>query len=314
MSRRAPTGVPGRSNLPSVMQMRPASFGDNLNEWFRVLGRTWKPLIVVSLLAFAPVAAAVAVLFGFTDAGGLVVDLMDPAFVEDLPPEEVISELTPLIWAGAIWVMLQTVASLFVYVAGSRIVAEDRAGMQPTWRTAGRHASARLFPVVLGALIAFVGFAIVSAAAVGVGWLAIESLGVDFLSVFIAAVVGLTAVVLSIWIGLSIAFYPQLMAMEDAGAAEGLRRSFRLVQGRWWVTAGFVLVTSLIASAVAQVASLVFLPLAFVGVFVPAALSGAYAFAVLLQGPFTAVMATAYAIWYLDLRSRQETVTADQIV
>lgn len=296
------------------MEIRPASFGDNLNEWFRLLGRTWKPLLLSSLVGFVPISIVIGLVFAFTGAGQTFIDLLDPDYLATAPETEILDQLVPFISVMVVWTILQTVATMFVYLAASRTVAEDRAGLEPSWRSVSSHASKRLVPTLLGALLATVAFALAATLAAVIGWLLIDALGATFLGVFSTTVVALTTLVLFVWVGFSIVLFPQAITMEDIGAPTALQRSFRLIQGRWWISAGFIVVTSLIASAVAQVLGITLVPLSLFGAFVPAALGVVYALAIVIQGPLSAVIGAANAVWYLDLRSREEPLMTEQIV
>lgn len=298
----------------AAMEIVPRSFGENLNEWFRVLGRTWKPLLLGSLVAFVPLSVVIVGVLALTGAAGSFVDLMDQEYLETIPDSLVLDEFMPLIVAGAIWLVCQTIATLFVYLAAARTIAEDRAGLTPTWRTAATHAAHRFIPAALAGLISVVGFSLLLGIALALGWLFIATLGAEFLTVFLTAVTALTTLVVFTWLALSISFYPQVLTMEDAGPTQALQRSFSLVQKRWWVTFGFVMLTSIIASAVSQVIGIAFVPFAFVGIFVPQVLAVVYGLAALIQGPLAAAMGAAVAVWYLDLRSRDEPLITEQIV
>ncbi|HEU4318583.1 MAG TPA: hypothetical protein VFS66_00730 [Acidimicrobiia bacterium] len=303
-----------RSYRAAAMEILPKSFGENLNEWFRVLGRTWKPLLIASLVAFVPMSLALAGILMFTGAADVFADLMDPEYLESIPDTEILEEFVPLIWVGAIWILLQSIATLFVYLAASRTVAEDRAGLASTWRTAASHAGRRLVPALLAGAIAFIGLVVLIALAVAVGWILIELMGTEFLAIFVTSVAALTTLVILVWLALALSLYPQVMTMEEAGPTEALRRSFVLVRQRWWVTFGFVLVASVIASAVSQVVGFVFAPLSILAMFNPQALAVVYVLVGLIQGPVAAAIAAANAVWYLDLRSRNEPLASDQIV
>lgn len=83
---------------------------------------------------------------------------------------------------------------------------------------------------------------------------------------------------------------------------------------RWWITFGFLAVVSLISTAVAQLLSGALFPLFLLGSSSPWVFALAYGFITLLQGPVAAAMGAGYAIWYLDLRARQETVLISDLV
>ena len=296
------------------MEIVPKPFGENLNEWFRVMGRAWKPLLLASLVAFLPVSLITAGILAFTGSLDAVRDLTDPDYLAALPDSELLAEFWPLMVVGAMWIFLQSIATLFVHLASSRIVAEDRAGLTPSWQSAAGIGFRRLVQALLAALLAFIGFSLATGLAVAVGLLAIDLLGTEFLAIFVTTVAALTTFVALIWAALSISLYPQVLAMELVGAATALQRSFSLVRKRWWVTFGFVLVTTLIASAASQVLGIVLAPLSIMASFAPQALAVVYLIAGLLQGPVAAAIGAGNAIWYLDLRSREEPLVTDQIV
>lgn len=297
------------------MEIRPAEFGENLNEWFRLLGRRWKPLLVTSLVAYVPLAVAIVLLFTFTGASQLFLDLTsDPDLIESSTWSQVIDEFMPLLWAGVVWLVLQTIATVFVYLAASRTVALDRAGHEGHWRSIVTHARSRLISALVAGLLVAVAFSLVVMLLVAVGWALIDMMGTSFFSVFVTTVLGLTGIVVMVWVGLSVALYSQVLAMEEEGASGSLRRSFELVHDRWWPTFGFVLVTSLIASAVSQVASIALTPLIVIGVLAPDVIGLVYGLATLLQAPFVAAMAAGLAIWYIDLRSRKEALVGEQLM
>lgn len=290
------------------------TFGENLNEWFRVMGRQWKPLLIASIVAFVPVAIGVVLAFWAFEAAESFDVLLDPELLDTLSDDQVFDLLSPFLATTAVWVALQVIATVYVYVVTGRVIALDR--NEQTISTAGvtRFATSRLVPgsiaMVLVVFLVIAGLAV----AAGLGWLFIDSLGADFVGVFLTAVVGLTAIVIVTWISLSVSLFPDVLAMEEAGASEALSRSFKLVRGRWWPTLGFILVTGLIASVVAQALSIVLVPIFFFGAAAPAFFGIAYGLTALLQAPVTAAVGAAYAVWYVSLRSSEGELPADQLL
>jgi hypothetical protein len=96
-----------------------------------------------------------------------------------------------------------------------------------------------------------------------------------------------------------------VIALEEAGPVDALRRSMTLVRGRWWPTVGFLIVVGLLGSVAAQLVQLIALPI--IGA-AGAGLATGLGFVVLVvaQGLVVAAIAVMVTIWYFDLRARKE--------
>lgn len=298
----------------ATMSIQPKSFGESLNVWFQVLGRRWKPLLLNSLFAFVPLAVAVFLAFVLSDTHDTFANLMDTETLETLTDEEILDLFTPFIWIGAIWVILQIGATVFVSVGSARIVAEDLAQIESSPSQLAGFAWARFFRGVGAALVVALGITLLAGIVVTVGLVMFSTMEANFMTVFSVTALALSAIVVMVWIGLSVSLYAQVLACEDVGSFETLRRSFGLVQGRWWITAGFLVVVGLIVSAVSQILGIVLFPAFLAGLVQPLLLALAYAMSLVLYGPLTAALGAAYAVWYIDLRARKEPLTAEQLV
>src|SRR6266508_1422653 len=97
------------------------------------------------------------------------------------------------------------------------------------------------------------------------------------------------------------------LLLEDVRGLKALGRSFSLVRGRWWPTAGILLLANLLASAVALGLGLLALPLLLTGdgndVVVELANAVFTAAANVLTIPFISALVT---VIYFDLRVRKE--------
>lgn len=295
------------------MEIQQAKFGDALNEWFRAMGRNWRPLIYSALVVHVPLAIVVAIVFWTTGAADSFDIYLDPE-IETMPADEMLEAFTPLMWATGVWIALQLLSGSFVFLAASRVVAAHFAGVRPSGPDVSRFAAGKLVVGASWAIVVTAGVLTVFGVAVALGWLLISEAGANFLTVFVTSVAVLTSMVGTTWLGVSVSMGYQVIALEDVGVIDALSRSFALVRGRWWATLGFLALSALIASASSQVASLVISPLFFVGFFVPSALAFAMGLSALLQGLLIAAMATAYSIWYIDLRARHETLMAEQLM
>lgn len=296
------------------MEITPKSFGDALNEWFRSLGRNWKVLLLSSLVVHVPLAVIVAVLFLATGAADSLALSLDPEALETMTNEELIDTLSPLAPAAGAWLILQLIATVFVYLAASRAVAGDLAGTGLPANAVSRFAARRTVVGVAAAFVVLVGTVVLVALATAFGWVVFAMGGVGFITVFLTATAALTILVVLVWLGVSVSLAAQAIAMEGTGAVRALARSFNLVQSRWWVTLGFLLIVTIIASAASQLVSLPLTPLFLIGVNTPEVLAVVLGISTLLQGPLLAATGAAYAIWYADLRSRNETLTAEQLL
>lgn len=302
------------ATVAAGMDVRPGDFGANLSNWFRLLGREWKPLLVTSLVAYVPLAVALTILYLMADVADVFARLSDPDLVNSLTFNELLDLMGPVFIAGLVAISLQLLATAFIYVAAARITARHYAGLESGWREPVRFAWGRMARTVTASLLVL-GASLSSAALVAaVAWALIANLGTTFVSVFLTAVLVLTYLVILIWLSVSVSLYPQSVGLSQNGPVDSIKESFRLVQGRWWVTVGFLLVTSLMASLILQVMNFALVPLYVAGAAVPGILGMVIALTTFVQGPVVAAIAAAYAIWYIDLRARREALGADSLV
>ena len=295
------------------MQIAPKRFGDSLNEWFRALGRAWKPLLLSSLVVHVPLAVVVMSYFLASGAADSFATILDPEALEDMTGDEVLDVVVPLLWPVGIWSLLQVVAGVFVYVAGARVVAGHLAGSEYSWLTVSRFAATRLPAALVVAFVVLAGAVFVVAVPIVAGWAMFAGLEINFLTVFLTTTLALTALVVLVWLGVSVSLAIQVVAIEGASPLAALSRSFTLVRDRWWATIGFLLVIGIITSAVSQVASLPLIPIFAVGALIPEALVLGLSASVVLQGPLLAAIAAGYALWYIDLRARREDLASEDL-
>jgi hypothetical protein len=294
------------------MQVAPQPFGELLNSWFRTIGRNWKALVATSLLVQVPIGLAVLIVFWVSGSAGDLAALITSE-LDLVQPDQVAEAMRPLMWTAGIWFLMQIPATVFIYLAAVRIVADDWSGSPSTTAEASGLALRRTATGVAWAIIVLLAATALIGVAVAVGWLVITSAGANFLTVFLATVIALTVVVALVWLSVSIALGLPIIGVEGSGPIAALSRSHALVEGRWWVTLGFFALVGIIASAASQALSLVLIPVYVAGVFVPELFAVAVVVAVILQAPFTAATAAGYAVWYIDLRSRRETLLTEQL-
>src|SRR6266545_1954131 len=114
-------------------------------------------------------------------------------------------------------------------------------------------------------------------------------------------------IVPGVWLYAAWALAIPALLLEDVRGLKALGRSFSLVRGRWWPTAGILLLANLLASAVALGLGLVALPLLLTGDgndFVVELANAVFtAAANVLTIPFISALVT---VVYFDLRVRKE--------
>jgi hypothetical protein len=147
--------------------------------------------------------------------------------------------------------------------------------------------------------------------------LAAASASAGAASVLIVVLAGIAAACFSVFIAVKVSLAVSVVVLENAGAAAGLRRSWRLVRGSWWRVFGIFLLALLIVGATAVILEIPFTIAAKVaggaGDFY--GLVGAGTVAGLIVAAVGSIVASAVTrpisagisvLLYLDLRMRKE--------
>jgi hypothetical protein len=296
------------------MVIVPRDFGQVLHDAVNGLTAVWRVLVWPALGVSIPVSVATIAAFRAT-GGADFIDLVlnNPESLQTLP-EAVVWELArPFYIAIGIATLLQLIAGVFLALISHLAVAAHLSGQPVTSGDAVRRA-VRRYPIGLGAtliLALLVGALIAMGAIV---WLVpLTSVGVPNAASALVALV-LLVVVLGpgIWAAVSASMTTAAVVVEQRGAIDSIRRSFRLVRNRWWATAGFLLLVGLLGGIAVQLIQLVALPLAVVGGGGPA-LTIASGLGVLAQGVLIAAIAAMYTYWYVDLRARTENLSTERL-
>lgn len=293
------------------MEITPRPFGQVLSDATNSLARTWRALLLPALVVSIPVSFATALVFRWT-AGGDFLDMLvnNPGALQALPEEVFFEIARPFYIALGIAATLQLLAGVFIALAAHRTVAADLGGGSLTGAEASRQALKRYF-VGLGA-----GLVVVLTVGIMIGlgsvvWL-VPALSVgtpNAASALVAFVLFLAVLGPGIWVAVSASMTTSAVALEDVGVLASIRRSIRLVRGRWWATAGFLLVVGLLGGIASQMIQLIALPLAAVGG-AGVALTIVSVLGVLAQGLLIAGISAVYTHWYIDLRARREGLTS----
>lgn len=287
------------------MRILPRPFGQVLTDSIATLGAVWRTLLPTAAMAFVP--ASLLTLFIFNQLGAvdlLATVLDDPGYLQTLPEDEALQVMRLMLTAGAVATLIQGAATVFVFLAANHAVRSNLLGQPPTGRENRRHALTRFAPALVVAAVA----ALAVAGAITLGfvlWGFVASPGVFSLV--------LLGVLLTpgVWLSVSFSMLVSVLSFERRGLTGSLSRSSELVKGRWAPTFWFLVLVGLLGAVAVQLIQLVALPLAAIGgnPLIPlVALIGVAA-----QGMIVAAIGSAYAHWYVDLRSRREALMADQL-
>jgi hypothetical protein len=253
-------------------RLRPLGIGETLDAAIKIFTRHWRPLVLSVIGLVLPVQVI----------GVLVTASIAPESLDLTTSETGVSrgEETEFLLSQLAVALLSFLSVLLATATCFKAVADAYLGVEPDWRRSLKFAARRL--------PALVGLAILGGLAVALATLAL--------------------VVPGIWLFVSYAVAVPALLLERIGPVTALRRSFRLVKGRWWATFGVLLVGYLLASIVgAIVQSAITL--------VPSILAdgntAALALGAAVGGTVGAVITTPYsaavvALLYFDLRVRKE--------
>jgi hypothetical protein len=251
-------------------RLRPLAIGEILDGAIKVCTAHAGTLMKAVLVVVLPVQILSAIVLAST--------LDDPAFLDPTTTETGTSD-TAAFWAGQLVIMLLTGLS-FLLATGAcfRAIAEGWLGRRPHWRESLGFAARRI-PSLLWISILYV-------------------LGALVMTIFL--------ILPGIWISIMwIVAYPVLF-VEDRRGSKALGRSFRLVEGRWWASAGLVFLGFLLASVVGFILQFAIGLLAFANDslgFLILTSTLATLVTQLLTTPFQAAIV---ALLYFDLRVRKE--------
>ena len=233
-------------------------FGDLLDNTFRMMGRTWRTSLLLTLALVLPLSA----LLGWFSAHGLVGFL--PRFAA---PETAASELLPpylLFLAGLLGcVLLLSLACLLAQVAvGAHVAAEVEGRRPPRPLALTALAGRRWFvPTLLQGLVQaalLAGVWTLGLLLISLPPLLLLAAGPRFLLPAILGGLGglLLTAAAALWLSVLLRFAPQAVVFDGEGVFGSLKRSARVVRGSWWRLLGICLVVSLILSFAAGLLAL----------------------------------------------------------
>lgn len=300
--------------VPTLMVIVPRQFGQVLNDALLALARTWKTLLIPAIVVSVPISIATIAVFRAT-GGADFIDLIlnSPEQLQTLP-EELIRELArPFYIAIGLTSLLQLIGGVFVALASHLAIAAHLAGAPLKIGAVARKALGRYVAGLVATLLVVVTVLVLMGLGTVIWLVPATAVGTpNATSVFVALI--LLAVLLGpgIWAGVSASMTTSTVAIEERGVTSSIRRSMQLVRGRWWPTAGFLLLVGLLGGVAVQLIQLIALPLAAVGGGGPG-LSVASGLGVFAQGVLVAAIAAMYTHWYIDLRARKETLSTESL-
>lgn len=296
------------------MVISPRPFGQVLTDAMNSLARTWKALLLPALAVSIPVSVITVIVFRAT-GGTELLDLVinQPEQVTTLPREVFIELARPFYLSLGVATLLLVLAGVFIALVTHRTVASDLNGVGLTGSQAARLAWSR-YPSGLGAvLLVLLTMTLLLALGFTVWLLPALQVGTpNPTSLMVALILLLILIGPGVWAGVSMSMTTSAVVIEDTGALPSIRRSMKLVRGRWWPTAAFLLLVGLLGGIAIQLIQLIALPLLATGEG-SATLTIAAALGVLAQGLLVAGISAMYTHWYVDLRARQETLSTTDL-
>ncbi|HEY9373297.1 glycerophosphoryl diester phosphodiesterase membrane domain-containing protein [Streptomyces sp.] len=241
---------------PGVIPLRPLGIGEILDGAVSTMRRHWRPVLAISL--------TVAVV---TEIGRILVQryaVPAPTQIsQDATPSEALahtadslqSALIASIPAALIALAATLVSSALLTVVISRSVLGQGVTVSDAWREA-RPRLLQLFGLTLLLPLG-------AAVAVTVGLVPGLLIG-DLAGGTLAAVGGIGAVLVVVWLAIRFSLASPALMLERRGIIESLKRSAKLVNGSWWRIFGIQLLTGILAALVAAIIEIPFMIVALI--------------------------------------------------
>ena len=267
---------------PPPPELRPLRVGEILDVSIKVYTRHAKTLFKLVVMLVAPVQLVGAIVLISTAPNAAALNpfaAFDPAN-QQLPTEFTEQDVYAFIAGNLLVAVLGVVAALLATAACFHAISSAYLGAPVDWRQSLSLATKRLHSLL---------------------WLSVITL--------VAILLGtLACIVPGIWLYVSFAVAVPALLSEDLRGIKALRRSFGLVQSRWWPTAAIVILGFLLAGLVSSMLTSVMTLLLFTDlgdslVASATVTSVANTIAGVIATPFQAAIV---AILYFDLRVRKE--------
>ena len=260
-------------------RLRPLGIGEMLDAAIKIFTRHWRTLVLCVIGLVLPVQIIAVLLTASIAPESLDLTSSETGVSRDEETEFLLTQLA---------VGLLTFLSVLIATAACfKAVADAYLGAQPEWKHSLKFGARRLPALVAVAIL---------------GGLAV--LGMTLL-----------LVIPGIWLFVMYAVAVPALLLERIGPVQGLKRSYRLVKGRWWPTFGALLVSYVLAGIVGALVQGVI-------TIIPSLLAdgntAALAFGSAVGGTLGAVITTPYsaavvALVYFDLRVRKERYSPEDL-
>ncbi len=135
------------------------------------------------------------------------------------------------------------------------------------------------------------------------------------LAVAVGILAGIAALVFIVWLGVRWTLAYAVLLAERVGPGRALGRSFALVSGNWWRTAGILLLVGILVSIIQSAIGALFTGIAALvpGLSEDLRSGAVTVVAALVNAVVGAISPIAITMLYLDLRVRKEGVDLDQL-
>ncbi len=255
--------------------LRPLRVGEILDAAIKVYLRNARVLIGAAATAVIPLQVLTAIVLVSTYSSGNDITVGFANVGTTATPSQAAARLG----ASAILELFGIVGSAFTLAACVKAISDSYLGAPADYRTSIRFGARRLLPLLAMLIIYYVGLIVA----------------------FVLLVIP------GIWLYASWSVATPSLLIEHANPFRALGRSRRLVRGRWWPTAGVLLIASLMVAVLGGVIEGLLTALALTSqpsvVFAAVIVALASAVSTILLNPFQAAVIT---VLYYDLRVRHE--------
>jgi hypothetical protein len=258
-------------------QLRPLRVGEILDVCINIFTKNFLTFLKIVLVLVVPVQLMTVLILVSTVSDS---DLL-PKFGSASGDGTIANDDVPAYLGGQIVILVLTLVLYAIAIAACfKAVGDAYLGTKPDWRSSLSFAVRRFHSVLWVTLL-----------------------------VFLASTLGLIGLIVAgIWLWFSFSVSVPALLFEGLKGRRALARSFRLVRGRWWATAGAVLAAYLIAGIIGGILQSLVSALTFTDagnsvIGVAAVNAVANGIGQLFTTPFPAAVT---AVVYYDLRVRKE--------
>ncbi|MEU8530354.1 hypothetical protein AB0C77_32925 [Streptomyces sp. NPDC048629] len=259
--------MPPAAPKPGVIPLKPLTLGEILGGAMSTIGRYKGPVFGLTTAVFGAYLvvvclAAVVAISAVSDSFTTLIDTLDQPSGPEPEWETIQPFVVAVVCVAAValigYVLAVSIVQAALLATLQEAVLGGPASIGSVWRQALPRVPALIGASILTGLIGmipvlFVLFALViglvgaSASAAG------DSDGAVGAFLVFGVVAALLAVVPTVWLYVKFSLAPAAVVFEKQGPVGALRRSSRLVRGRWWPVFGISLLAALMAGVVAGV-------------------------------------------------------------